>query len=501
MPSKKVCGRAKIAVPLPKSLDPMNELQKLLQAINSGSITSDVIDLLKTKTYDIPSWSKLVKDYDPAQHDIASDYISRKDRGNDKACRTTLALEKLLVSRMCQFMFAIPPRRVYHNVDGDKDKMAITHALEAIYKHARIDTENMSRAESFFAACEFFTIWYLVRSDNNLYGFPSKWKLKCRTYTPMEGTQLYPLFDDNLNLVAMSFEYTRQVAGKTYHFFETYTETQRFRFCSDNPDPVTNAPAKGSTWSLLGDPEPIVLCKIPGVYLHRRQCQPLWEGLQGLRQDTEYTISRNSDVIAYNSAPILKVVGNRVGNEEKGEDYRLFEMDEGGDVEYVTWSQAQEAVNNHVNTNLRFFFMQAQMPDISFSTMANLGSIGYDARQTLLTDAHLKVGSESGEWIEGFEREANVIKAFLPIINPLWDTPEWRAKINGIEVEHIITPFIQGADKAKAEYLMECTAGKPIMSQREAIAELGHSNNAEETMRQINQEAEDAATASATSYI
>lgn len=480
----------------------MEELQKFLLALKAGKVTSDMLSFLKTKAYDIPSWSKLKKDYEPELHEIVNDHISRKDRGLDKACRTPLALEKLLVSRMSQFMFAIPTRRVYHNVDGDTDKMAITHALDAIYKHARIDTENMSRAESFFAACEFFTIWYLVKSDNNLYGFPSQWKLKCRTYSPMDGVELYPLFDDNLDLIAMSFEYTRRVAGQELRFFETYTQSSRFRLMqSASTGDMADSLKMKSVWSLVGEPEPIVLGKIPGAYFHRRQCRPLFDGLQGLRRDTEYTISRNSDVIAYNSAPILKVVGNRVGNEEKGEDYRLFEMDEGGDVEYVTWSQAQEAVNNHINTNLRFFFMQAQMPDISFSTMANLGSIGYDARQTLLTDAHLKVGSESGEWIEGFERETNVIKAFLPILNPAWATEEWLRKINDVDVEHVITPFIQGADRAKAEYLMECTAGKPIMSQREAIAELGYSNNAEETMRQINQEAEDASVASATSYV
>ena len=42
--------------------------------------------------------------------------------------------------------------------------------------------------------------------------------------------------------------------------------------------------------------------------------------------------------------------------------------------------------------------MQAQMPDISFENMKSLGNIGYDSRRTLLTDAHLKIGEESGPW-------------------------------------------------------------------------------------------------------
>ena len=75
-------------------------------------------------------------------------------------------------------------------------------------------------------------------------------------------------------------------------------------------------------------------------------------------------------------------------------------MEQGGDVSYVSWSQAIEAVKYHVETLLRLFWMQSQIPDISFDNLTKLGNIGYDARKTLLTDAHLKVGDESGSWIE-----------------------------------------------------------------------------------------------------
>ena len=96
-------------------------------------------------------------------------------------------------------------------------------------------------------------------------------------------------------------------------------------------------------------------------------------------------------MIAYNSSPILKVVGDLTGSENKGESRRVYQLKNGGDIAYVSWSQAIEALKYHVDSLLKLFFMQSQMPDVSFENMKSLGSIGYDARQMLLTDAHLKV--------------------------------------------------------------------------------------------------------------
>ena len=87
--------------------------------------------------------------------------------------------------------------------------------------------------------------------------------------------------------------------------------------------------------------------------------------------------------------------------------------------------------------------MQGQMPDLSFENMKSLGNIGFDARQMILSDAHLKIGDESGAWIEFFERECNVIKEFLKFMNT-----NWKDEIDNVEVEHIITPFIQNDEDA-----------------------------------------------------
>lgn len=457
-------------------------MDEITQILNSGLPIDDVISVLKEKSVCVPSWIKLIKAYEPTLHEIVTDTITRKDKiksdgTKEEASRIYVGLEKLLTKRMTEFMFAIPVKRVYHNIEGNETRQQIAKAIEAIYKYARIDTENIKRSTSFFAACEIFTIWYVVEKPNTLYGFNSKYKLKCKTYSPMDGVSLYPLFDELGDMVAMSFEYKKKIKDEEITFFETYTADRHYKWKQDN-----------NGWIAVITGEPIQLMKIPGVYAFRQV--PIYHGLTRLRKELEYTLSRNSDVIAYNASPVLKVSGKMLGEEDKGESRRLFRVEQGGDVSYVSWSQAIEAVKYHIDTLLRLYWMQSQMPDISFDNMSKLGNIGFDARQTLLTDAHLKVGDESGAWIEAFDRETNVVKEFLKHMNTAW-----ASEIDNVEVENIITPFIQMDEDSAINRAIKSNGGKPVASHLESIQMAGISNDPITTLEQIRKEEAEAAKA------
>lgn len=452
-------------------------MDEITAILDSSRPVTDVISDLKNKSVDVPEWSKLIKDYEPTEHRIVDDKETRKDKIKsdgqvEKASRIYIGLEKLLTKRITEFAFAIPVRRVYHNTEDNEKRQQIAKAIEAIYKYARIDSENIKRGNAYFASCEIFTIWYAVEKPNSLYGFKSKYKLKCKTYSPMDGVKLYPLFDELGDMLAMSFEYKKKIKDKEVTFFETYTADKHFKWKQQD-----------GGWESVIEPEKITLFlgKIPGAYTYRTI--PIFHGLSYIREEIEYTLSRNSDVIAYNSAPVLKVAGKLVGDEEKGESRRIFRLQDGGDVSYVSWSQSIEALKYHVETLLKLFFMQGQMPDLSFENMKSLGNIGFDARQMILSDAHLKIGDESGAWIEFFERECSVIKEFLKFMNT-----DWRDEIDNVEVEHIITPFIQNDEAALINRLQKGNGGKAIFSQLESIRMAGYSNDPKETLRQIQEE-------------
>lgn len=449
----------------------MNDINEILNL----SDDSLIIEALKQKSVFVPCWSELRKDYEPTEHAIVNDNITRRDKIKadgriDKASRIYLGLEKLLTNRMSEFTFALPVKRVYGNTE-DKKAQEIARAIELVYKHARIDAENLRRAKEYYAACEIFTMWYAVPKENKLYGFNSKFKLKCKTYSPMNGYRLYPLFDEYGDMLAISLEYEVKAGDENVTYFETYTAERVMKWKQNGLRHFEK---------IKDEINPIG--KITGIYLNR--AEPIWGGLTYLRNEIEYTLSRNSDTIAYNSAPILKISGGMLGDEHKGESKRVYRVENGGDVAYISWAQSIEALKYHVNTLVQQFWAQSQMPDISFENMKSLGNIGFDARQTLLTDAHLKVGDEQGAWVEFFEREANIIKAFLSQMN-----------VNGfkdaedVEVEHIITPFIQNDERDTIERLVTANGGKPILSQLEAIKLAGYSSDPESTLKAI-QEAE-----------
>ncbi|WP_106828078.1 phage portal protein [Parabacteroides pacaensis] len=451
-------------------------MDEITAILDSSRPIADVISDLKNKSVDVPEWSNLLKDYEPTKHKIVDDKETRKDKVKsdgtlEKASRIYIGLEKLLTKRTTEFAFAIPVRRVYHNTEDNEKRQKIAKAIEAIYKYARIDSENIKRGNAYFASCEIFTIWYAVEKSNTLYGFNSKYKLKCKTYSPMTGVKLYPLFDEMDDMLAMSFEYKKKIKDKEVTFFETYTANKHFKWKQQD-----------GVWESIMKPEKITLFlgKIPGAYAFR--LLPIYHGLSHIREEIEYTLSRNSDVIAYNSAPVLKVTGELVGDEDKGESRRLFRLKNGGDVSYVSWSQAIEALKYHVETLLKLFFMQGQMPDLSFENMKALGNIGFDARQMILSDAHLKIGDESGAWIEFFERECSVIKEFLKFMNT-----DWKDEIDNVEVEHVITPFIQNDETAMTDRLIKQNGGKAIKSQLETIKEAG-AKDPEATFKQIQKE-------------
>lgn len=454
---------------------PMDEITAIL---DSTRPVDNIINDLKEKSVCVPSWDKLIKDYEPTMHDIVTDTVTRQNKVRsdgtvEQASRIYVGLEKLLTKRITEFMYSIPVKRIYHNIEGNPTRQQIAKAIEAIYKYARIDSENIKRGNAYFASCEVFTIWYTVESPNTLYGFTSKYKLKCKTYSPMDGVKLYPLLDELGDMIAMSFEYTKKVKNEQITFFETYTANMHYKWKQE-----------GSGWELVKS-EPVAILKIPGVYAY---CSvPIYHGLSYIRKEIEYTLSRNSDVIAYNSAPILKIAGGIKGSENKGESRRVYRVEQNGDVAYVSWAQSIEALKYHVDTLVKLFWSQSQMPDISFENMKSLGNIGFDARQTLLTDAHLKVGDESGAWIEAFERECSVIKAFLKMMNVTW-----KGEVDNVEVEHVITPFIQNDEKSEIEKWVTASGGKAVVSQLEAIKNLGISTDPQETLSQIQKEDETA---------
>lgn len=448
-------------------------LHKQLQALSGNR--EAIINLLRVPNRQRPEWTNLKRLFDHKEHEVNRNQGALKDKVRadgsiDKSSRIALPLEKLATRRMTEFAFAIPVRRKYTSLQGETETTSAQIALEAVYRCNRIDAENNRRGFDYFASCEMATIWYTTEQAHKLYGTPAKFKIKCKSISPRAGYELYPYFDADGDLIAFSFLYAVQEGKESkVLYFEAYTDRHRYKFRQGKDG-----------WETLID-QPHALGKIPVAYIYRSES--IYQDIENLRNELEFTLSRQGNTIAYNSAPILKVKGEISGAEHKGESQRIFRVEEGGDVAYVSWAQSSESVKAHVDTLLEMIFTVLQLPNLSSESMKKLGNIGFDARQTILADAHLKVGDEAGALVEFLEREASVVSSLLALV-----LPQLRSEIEDTRIEHIITPFIQNDREKEIEVRLKANGGKPLESWRESIERLGESDNPSETLRQIQEE-------------
>ena len=108
-----------------------------------------------------------------------------------------------------------------------------------------------------------------------------------------------------------------------------------------------------------------------------------------------------------------------------------------------------------------------------------------EARKMVFIDAQMKVTDESGIWLEGMDREVNVVKAYAKTM-----FPKLAEAIDAVQCEVIITPYQIRDEGEKINNLTNATGGKPIMSQRTAIQYLGYADDVEEELKQIQSETE-----------
>lgn len=456
-------------------------MPKTLQEIfEAGRDANQILADLKKKTIVVPAWSRLEKEYDPTKHPVMTDisYNSKEGtKGKDrKVTRVILPWQKLAVRRMGSLAFGIPVKRVYK--PADENQKAAASIIESIYKRNHINSVNLERSKFLYASCEVVTIWYTQEIEGGTVyaGETSPYKLRCKNYSPMKGDTLYPLFDEYDDMIALSVEYVRIEDGTKVTYFETYTADHHYRWRMEGSKAVEDM-----------DPEPIKIGKINGVYGYRPM--PVWEEQSENVYEAEWTYSYNGNYVRKNSRPNWVVFCDpqdkvRVGQEK--DDPRLgrnvLKYPANAKAEYKTWDQSIESIKFHTSELKANFFMGLQLPDMSMENMKTTPMSG-EARKMMFIDAQMKVLDEAGIWIEYFDREMSVVKAFAEKM-----FPKLAEAIRSLEVENIITPFTIREEGERITNYTNATGGKPVMSQRTAVARLGMVDDVDEEMKQIEDE-------------
>ena len=112
--------------------------------------------------------------------------------------------------------------------------------------------------------------------------------------------------------------------------------------------------------------------------------------------------------------------------------------------------------------------MELQLPDMSAENMKATPTSG-KALEIMLMDSKMKVGDESGDWLETFEREINVVKEFAKKA-----VPELADAFDSLELDKVvITAYMIYDDDEKIKNASDMAGGKAVASLRTAVKYLG----------------------------
>ncbi|MCD8295564.1 MAG: phage portal protein [Clostridia bacterium] len=453
---------------------PQLTVQEILQSPFSPD---EKIALLSVKPFTIRPWKGakgIEREYDTSMHPVMDkgkykDIITNK--GVKEVSRITLPFQELAADRMTQLVTGIPVQRVYKpQTDRQKELAAF---IEDIYKSVRIDNENINRFKRYFAGCEIMTLWYAVEQPTTYNDVECPLKFRCRTFSPMLGDSLYPMFDEYGDMVAMSIGYTRKVGRRTVRYFDCYTDTQHMKWTDET----------GTMQEV--ENEQITIGKIPCVYVWRER--PIWKDTSNIVYSMEWALSRNDNYLADNSKPRFVVCADeaiKYGDEKDRDEETMavLQFPAGATAQYVTWNQAKENLEFQINNLRNLYFTSLQLPDWSYEKMSQIAMSG-ESRKQLTIDGQLKVNSESGPLVHALDRESNIIKSFVKIVRPS-DAKE----IDKLPIQHVITPFTITDEKDTINNLMTANGNQPIISQRESIELYGQSDDVDKTLQEIREE-------------
>ncbi len=444
---------------------------------------SKAVEVLQTKTIILPDWNtKLEREYNSKKHPVMDKAhypdIPHSDGTIERVTRVTSDLMQLAVKRMAEMTFGIPVKRV-SQPENDRQKEIVKY-LENIYSRTRIDPFNLERGKMLFKACEVITLWYAVQEPNNIYGFNSPLKLRCKNYCPANGDYLYPYFDEYEDLKCISIKYTRKVMDKDETYFDAYTAEMHVKLHLTD-----------DRWEVI-EHEPIPIGKIPAIYMYRPT--PIWEDTAAKVYEIEWSLSNNGNYLRKNSKPLFIIYADEdipLDQElsESREFRTILQYPRGSSANYVTWSQATESLKFHVDKMEEEFWKELQLPDWSYEKMKSTPMSG-EARKQLFVDACMKVKEESGRIIEFLDREISILKAYLKLMLPT----DYSTDIDALQITSKITPYTMTDWTDKVQTLTSASGGKPIMSQRECIEELGYSNDTDRTLEEIAEQEKQSAT-------
>jgi SPP1 family phage portal protein len=230
---------------------------------------------------------------------------------------------------------------------------------------------------------------------------------------------------------------------------------------------------------------------IPIVYLNQKR--PEWFEVQEMIDRLEVSISKAGDANDYTGHPILKLIGDVQGAPEKDDEGKAFilplkyneetEKMEHGDVAFLTYDQAPEAVKLEQDRLEKYIYSMTSTPDISFDNIKGLGNVSGVAIKLMFLDAMLKAKMNEGENKTIIERINNVLISGTTTTIATGLAKFVEKTFFNVQFNSIIPDDL----KDSVETLSKAVEGK-FMSRKKAVEVFNKSDDYEDEIAQIELE-------------
>jgi SPP1 family phage portal protein len=381
----------------------------------------------------------------------------------EKVSRIAIPLQKLIVNRAASFLTGGKVSlQAQTETDTQKNLLKV---VQTTWSDNKLQFKNNVIAKTVKSELECCEIWY---SKKNIDG---KISLKCNIYKPSDGYTLYPIWDDNRDLIAFGIHYkVKDIEGKEVERLDLYTDKKLIKYSFMT-----------AGWNKIED-IPLVYGKIPVIYYCTDRSE--WQDVQTAIDRLEKLISNFGDTNDYNGSPILFVKGSIRGFASKGESGKVLEGDgDNVDAKYITWEHAPEAIKLEIDTLFNIVYTCTQTPNISFDQMKGLGDISGVAFDRIMIDAHLKAKEwQDGAFGESIQRRVNFMKAaHIELDGSLKEAAD-------MEIVPLFSMFKIDDETDRIENAMKANGGLPIISHKESINMAALTTNPDKTFEAIKEQ-------------
>lgn len=277
------------------------------------------------------------------------------------------------------------------------EKATYAKVMETINREKMDPFKNSEIVKAFLSQTESAEIWY-SKKDPKAPKDLSKVRLKCNVYTPAEGNQLIPVFDEHHDLIAFGLGYKRKESKAEIDCMDLYDDKNLTRF---------EKTAKGQ-WTQIEQIEHLY-GKIPVIYYSiRYSC---WKIVQPLIERIEFLLSNHADTNDYNGSPILLAKGTVKGFSAKGESGKVIEAEgPDADLKYIESANTPESIKMEWDNLWEIVHSMTNTANLSMEKMASLTTASGAAIERMLMNAHLgAMDLHNGVYGIGVQRRLNFL--------------------------------------------------------------------------------------------